>query len=849
MGDVYGAEDLQLRTRVALKTIRPEIAEDQRVLDLFKNEIQMARLVTHPNVCRIYDLAEHDEPATNGTRRLTYFLTMELLTGETLADHLKRNGPLSSELALTIVGQLAAALQAAHDAGVVHGDFKPGNVMLLPNPDGLRVVVMDFGLAVFREQAGLRPESAGGTPAYMAPEQHDGGRVTTATDVFSLGLVIAEMIDACLLKSNSPGGESVPEFLASRELPPAFQHWKPILRRCLDSDPSMRFSRPDAVAKALAEDYAPPPPTRRWGRSRQISVAVGVALTFLGLTTLAIRRYGAYSDERVDPIQLMRIAGEPEAEALPSFSPDGKTIAYLRGAHTLDEIMLLSEGSTVPRTLLRSSIPMRNRPVWTPDGTRLCYRGARIPNFWCVATGGEPSLLLAGEVVSPQFTPDGKSLLFLRQRNGKLALWQSTPPGAEPVPLDYDLMGASSFLISPDGSKWAAASYSGAASGVTVHSPRGGPPHQLIREQGWLFNGLHAWLPDNRHLLLVETSEDFTTSRIVIIDSESSARRLVLIEAANISDATISPDERRIVYASNEGQEGANINEYSIDGNRIRMLAPKALYGVWSPRGDRFVYMTSNNGRKSAFWIQTLDGAAPVQLKPVAANSPGYSPDGRQIAYTVAGKQSGLETISSSGGQPKRVLNAPVTTGEGGPCWSRDSKWLFYVQGQKIWRIPSEGGGQPQEVANSFLRGLVCSGSGNSLQFFLRPRHPVAPGGFPNEIAVVSTDTLSVRTISLKRDLLMLSGDLSRDGGTLYAPQLDKQSVDVLDMRTGAVIRTVHFQLEPTESIVTMSLHPDGKRFLVTTHSQPVDLWLAKGFSVPERGWLRWLRHWAPPER
>jgi hypothetical protein len=170
------------------------------------------------------------------------------------------------------------------------------------------------------------------------------------------------------------------------------------------------------------------------------------------------------------------------------------------------------------------------------------------------------------------------------------------------------------------------------------------------------------------------------------------------------------------------------------------------------------------------------------------------------------------------------------------------------LQSQKLWRVASDGGGQPEALAD-VLRALVCSPSGWTILYYPLPKKPVVPGGFAKEIAVMSTDTLAVRGISLKRDLLLASGAVSPDREILYAPQLDRQSLDVLRIRTGEVIRTVRLTLEPNESIETMSIHPDGKRLLVTTTRQPIDLWRAQGFSVPERGWLRWLRHWAPPER
>ena len=176
MGELYEAEDLELGERIAVKTIRPEIAGDDRVNQRFRREVQLARKVTHPHICRIFDLFQHVPPpgAPEGSRPAV-FVTMELLKGETLAERLKREGRMTVEQALPIVAQMAAALSAAHEAGIVHRDFKSNNVMLLGEPGAAappRVVVTDFGLAhKLGNPEGTVTHSGEllGTPDYMAP--------------------------------------------------------------------------------------------------------------------------------------------------------------------------------------------------------------------------------------------------------------------------------------------------------------------------------------------------------------------------------------------------------------------------------------------------------------------------------------------------------------------------------------------------------------------------------------------------------------------------------------------------------------------------------------------------------
>jgi serine/threonine protein kinase len=158
MGEVYEAEDLELGRNIALKTIRPEIAADERVIARFKQEIQLSLRVTHSNVCRIFDIERHQTASgsQDDAQEVTY-LSMELLAGETLAERLRR-GRMTTDEALPILLQIIDGLQAAHGAGIVHGDLKSSNVVLIPSNAGTaRAVVTDFGLA--RRGLVLRPRT------------------------------------------------------------------------------------------------------------------------------------------------------------------------------------------------------------------------------------------------------------------------------------------------------------------------------------------------------------------------------------------------------------------------------------------------------------------------------------------------------------------------------------------------------------------------------------------------------------------------------------------------------------------------------------------------------------------
>jgi serine/threonine-protein kinase len=203
MGEVYEAMDLRMVERIAVKVIRPDVLSTASVARL-RQEVQLARRVTHSNACRVFDLEEH---VFKESGKEVVFLTMELLEGLTLAERLQQAKPFKREEALGIIRQVTEALVASHAAGIIHRDLKPSNIILVGSgttPDGVRAVVTDFGLARFCADARAKPEfpsqsltGAGqiiGTISYMAPEQIEGKEATRATDIYALGLIMYEMM-------------------------------------------------------------------------------------------------------------------------------------------------------------------------------------------------------------------------------------------------------------------------------------------------------------------------------------------------------------------------------------------------------------------------------------------------------------------------------------------------------------------------------------------------------------------------------------------------------------------------------------------------------------------------------
>ena len=243
MGEVYRATDLMLGQPVALKFLPEEACRNPRLLERFHGEVRVARLVSHPNVCRVYDIGEVEGMP---------FLSMEYVDGEDLASLLTRIGRLPADKAVETARKLCAGIAAAHDRGVIHRDLKPQNIMI--NKRG-EVVIMDFGLAAIADQLS-GAEVHNGTPAYMAPEQLRGTGVTALSDIYSLGLVLYELFTGKrpyearslqhLIDLEEAAHLTSMTSIAS-DIDPAVEK---VIRRCLDPDPLKR--PPSALAVMVA---------------------------------------------------------------------------------------------------------------------------------------------------------------------------------------------------------------------------------------------------------------------------------------------------------------------------------------------------------------------------------------------------------------------------------------------------------------------------------------------------------------------------------------------------------------------------------------------------------------------
>ena len=287
MGEVYRADDVKLGQAVALKFLPARLAGDPLRLQRLYAEVRIGRQVSHPNVCRLYDIMEWQG---------SHFIAMEYIDGEDLRSLLRRIGKLPHEKALELAHEICAGLAAAHALGIVHRDLKPANIMI----DGRgHARVTDFGLAALESDLAGQREIAG-TPAYMAPEQSRGGTITQRTDLYSLGLIFSEMFPA--------------------DPDPAVQR---VIQRCLEKEPEARPSSIHAIIAALPggdplqaalDAGETPSPEMVAAAGETGELRAGIAIALLAMTLLFIIA-AAMLNEKSDFIGAVEPPKRPESLA------------------------------------------------------------------------------------------------------------------------------------------------------------------------------------------------------------------------------------------------------------------------------------------------------------------------------------------------------------------------------------------------------------------------------------------------------------------------------------------------------------------------------------------------------
>jgi serine/threonine protein kinase len=398
MGEVYKAKDQKLGRDVAIKVLPEEFAKDANRVARFQREAKLLASLNHPNIASIYGLEESEG---------THFLVLELIEGDTLADRLKHDA-IPIEEALNLAMQIAEALEAAHESGVIHRDLKPANIKVTSDE---KVKVLDFGLAkaFAGEQADLNLSNSPtlsniatmqgvilGTAAYMSPEQARGKSVDRRADIWAFGCVLFEMLTGNAAFS----GNDVTDILAAviRSEPdwtrvPARVH--PLLRRCLQKDPKRRWRDIGDVRLELIEILANPnevllPPVAR-GKSRKSLQATLLWITAI-LALSAVTGIITWKMRIPEPLQVTRLSYElaknqrfyDPTEPVMAISPDGREFVY----STSEGLYLRSLENPDAQLITGTDKESISQPFFSPDGKWIGYWSPKDAQLKKIAIGG-----------------------------------------------------------------------------------------------------------------------------------------------------------------------------------------------------------------------------------------------------------------------------------------------------------------------------------------------------------------------------------------------------------------------------------------------------------------------------
>ena len=721
MGVVYKAEDTKLERLVALKFLTAQLLEDEEARERFTREAKAAAALDHPNICTIHEIDEADGQT---------FLAMAYVEGQTVKDKVKER-PLRLDEALDIAIQTAQGLQAAHEKGIVHRDIKSANLMV--TPQGL-VKIMDFGLAQLAEASQLtKTATILGTPAYMSPEQAQRLPTDRRTDIWSLGVVIYEMVTG-RLPFEGERQQAVLYAIANEEAEPitALRVGVPteldrIVGKAMSKDAGERYQHVDEILVDLrtllkerdSEASRAAPPARR--SFRQTAWRAGAALAAVVLVAAGVwlgsLRQPAESPE--PPLRVTPLTTYAGYESDPSFSPSGDQVVFVWDGDNQDNfdiyVKLVGEGTPLRLT---DDPAADGSPAWSPDGRQIAFlrfgsQSERAADVMLVPPIGGPERKLAqidSRRVDSQvyrslglaWSPDGKHLAVggrdsPREPYGIFLLSVETGEKRR-----LTLPRVSTELdfwpdFSPDGQKVAFVRGTVAsAADIHVVPVTGGQPER-VTDLGTLVGGL-AWTSDGREIIF---SAGSTGGALYRIPASGGKPRQVAAAGVAHGKPALAPQARRLAYA----RVVSDSNIWRIDlasaGVRkpMRPLIASTRHDVsgrFSPDGKRIVFASARSGTME-IWVCDADGSNPLQLTSFngpLTGTPRWSPDARSIVFdSRPGGYAGIFVVGASGGAPRRITTDPA--GDMVPSWSRDGRWIYfasYRSGElQVWKVPVEG--------------------------------------------------------------------------------------------------------------------------------------------------------------
>ncbi len=706
MGEVYRARDSRLKREVAVKTLPPQFAADRDRLARFEREARAASALNHPNIVTVYDVGQE-----NGVS----FIVSELVDGETLTRVIER-GPLPLRKLIEVGTQIADGLAAAHAAGVVHRDLKPGNVMLTA---GGRVKILDFGLARQDRAPGAETATAEvtdagailGTPGYMSPEQVRGEPASARSDLFSLGVILYEMASG---KPAFRGGSSI-EVMNSilkddpPELPPASPPaLDRIVRRCIEKQPAMRFQSAADLGFALGavsgSQIAITAPARKrrswpmWAAVAAACAATGIAI-WLGL-------HSPHPSTLPDAA-LRRLTKDGGLSTDPAISADGKLVAYASDradSSNLDIWVQQVDGGGAVR--ITDDPADDYAPAFSPDGTQIAFRSDREGGgiYVVPALGGEARLRISrGD--RPRYSPDGQMMLYSLHTTGvgdgfgqgPGDLFIQRAPAVAPAQI------GAGCNVYPDWAVWSPDSRRvlfWAACGSERNTGRD-PTLWVSTLDGKRVAGptlsfsfiIGQWLPGPSRLLLTMDVSDGRSITTVPVSADGTTvtgqwQRLTLGTGGGWQTSAASNGSIALSIMDWESHNWG----IRIDGNGHATGPPGRL--TTRPAGE---YETSpvlsRDGENLAFESSWADGLklyyrnlATGKEREICSDigvvsSVSFSPDARTIIYPghearSAGAETSVYELPISGGVPRKVWNE--STGVNIWDWSPDGATILY---------------------------------------------------------------------------------------------------------------------------------------------------------------------------
>jgi eukaryotic-like serine/threonine-protein kinase len=741
MGEVYLAEDLRLGRQVALKLLPPTFTADPDRLRRFQREARATSSLNHPNIVTIYEIGEIDS---------LHFIATEFIEGQTLRQQ-AAGKPMELHAALDLTIQIASALAAAHTAGVVHRDIKPENVMV--RPDGL-LKVLDFGLAKLThsslsepvESVRTSPGVVMGTFNYMSPEQARGQMVDARSDIFSLGVIMHELITG----GRPFDGETPSDVIAAilTFSPPPLQQCRAdvpaelqrIVTKALHKDREERYQtskelleelqrfRQEWEFRAKLADSASSNPSDDSGGSGAASKApmltgktgaftmrrwgLLLALVLLFVSGTAVVLY--WRNSQPAPGELLRVSPLTTfdgSEDFAAFSPDGNQIAFAwdGGTGEKKDIYIKLIGAGAPLRLTNNPAE-DSHPAWSPDGSHIAFiRHEQYENgiYLIPALGGVERKV--GQTIPNTsglaWSPDGKYLAVTDQstpqvRQGIYLLSLETlekrgltfPPQA---------FGDTQPAFSPDGQHLAFVRMGNRTTGGIFLVPvTGGEPREVISKLRSV-DGL-AWTAEGSALIFSSNhAGSFNLWRGMIAGDTP---ELLVVAGKNVYNPAISRQGNRLAY--NERYLDSNI--WRLDASGVaegrRGSPAKLIFSTradhspqFSPDGRKIVFVSDRSGNEE-IWVCASDGTNPLQLTSFngpPVGSPRWSPDARQIIFDAQPSgNADIFVIAAEGGQPRAL--STETSYEMLPNWSHDGRWIYFRSNRKggwqLWKQPASGG-------------------------------------------------------------------------------------------------------------------------------------------------------------